>query len=114
MSPASQAVAGFISKYNKTKKSSESAGEKKHEIAITIPVVLPDKDYPPATSNDFRIEIWSGTYIICRKAKIGRTYNNALQLFETEIANVHLNLLPKYLIAFFGTTVNISQSQYPD
>ena len=57
VSPARQADAGFISKYNKTKKCSESAGEKKYEFAITIPVVLPDKDYPPATSKHFRIEI---------------------------------------------------------
>ena len=53
-----QAEAGFISNYSKTKKcsESESAGEKIHEFAITIPVVLPDKDYPPATRQDLRLE----------------------------------------------------------
>ena len=53
-----QADAGFISNYSKTKKcsESESAGGKIHEFAITIPVVLPDKDYPPATRQDLRLE----------------------------------------------------------
>ena len=53
------ALSSIITKQRSVLRVSSECGRKIHEFAITIPVVLPDKDYPPATRRDVRNQNFS-------------------------------------------------------